>query len=78
MRWLQEHRPDLVGRYRELYRRGAYAPPQERKRLTQLLEAAQIETVANERWTYETRPDPSQQARDPPKHPRGLEQERLF
>ncbi|MGH3320807.1 MAG: hypothetical protein ACRDN9_11600 [Streptosporangiaceae bacterium] len=26
MRWLGEHHPELVGRYRDLYRRGAYAP----------------------------------------------------
>ncbi len=33
MGWLETQRPDLVPRYRELYRRGAYAPPQERRRL---------------------------------------------
>src|SRR5205814_4392479 len=27
--WLQAHRPDLVERYEELYRRGAYAPREE-------------------------------------------------
>ena len=32
MEWLAEHRPDLVPRYRELYRRGAYAPQRERRR----------------------------------------------
>jgi DNA repair photolyase len=32
MDWLDEHRPDLVPRYRELYRRGAYAPVRERQR----------------------------------------------
>jgi DNA repair photolyase len=78
MRWLQEHRPDLVGRYRELYRRGAYAPPQERRRLTRLLERAQIETVENERWAYETRPDSPERTREPPGHADRLEQERLF
>jgi DNA repair photolyase len=35
--WLAEHRPDLVERYRELYRRGAYAPTEERRRLAQLV-----------------------------------------
>ena len=34
MDWLSAKRPDLVPRYRELYRRGAYAPREERKRLT--------------------------------------------
>src|SRR5258708_24678966 len=35
--WLRAHRPDLVDRYEELYARGAYAPPEERKRLARLL-----------------------------------------
>ena len=35
--WLQEHRPDLLPRYRQLYRRGAYAPTEERRRLAQLV-----------------------------------------
>jgi hypothetical protein len=33
MDWLRSQRPDLVSRYEELYRRSAYAPPQERARL---------------------------------------------
>ncbi|HEV3128856.1 MAG TPA: LAGLIDADG family homing endonuclease [Solirubrobacteraceae bacterium] len=37
--WLEEHRPDLVERYRELYRRGAYAPAAERRRLSELVSA---------------------------------------
>jgi DNA repair photolyase len=35
--WLQEQRPELVPRYKELYRRGAYAPPEERRRLGRLV-----------------------------------------
>jgi len=35
--WLREHRPELVPRYKELYRRGAYAPPEERRRLQRLV-----------------------------------------
>ena len=35
--WLKEHRPDLLGLYQRLYRRGAYAPPEERKRLCELV-----------------------------------------
>ncbi len=35
--WLSQHRPDLVGRYEELYRRGAYAPADERRRLGALI-----------------------------------------
>ena len=33
MDWLRSYRPDLVGRYEQLYARGAYAPPQVRERL---------------------------------------------
>jgi DNA repair photolyase len=35
--WLQEHRPDLLERYGKLYRRGAYAPTEERRRLAELV-----------------------------------------
>jgi DNA repair photolyase len=35
--WLAEHRPDLLERYRKLYQRGAYAPPEERRRLAALV-----------------------------------------
>jgi DNA repair photolyase len=37
MDWLRTQRPELVSRYEELYRRGAYAPGEERKRLTGLV-----------------------------------------
>jgi DNA repair photolyase len=35
--WLSENRPDLLPRYKELYRRGAYAPAEERRRLSALV-----------------------------------------
>jgi DNA repair photolyase len=38
--WLEEHRPDLIERYRDLYRRGAYAPAPERARLAGLVKHA--------------------------------------
>jgi DNA repair photolyase len=37
MDWLNAQRPDLVPRYKELYRRGAYAPREERDRLSRLV-----------------------------------------
>jgi DNA repair photolyase len=37
MDWLRSQRPDLVRRYEQLYRRGAYAPRAERERLAQLV-----------------------------------------
>jgi DNA repair photolyase len=69
--WLKANRPDLVSRYQKLYRRGEYAPPEERRRLAALVK----------------RPDlsPGQRMRgrsDPPvRHPESKEQilqERLF
>jgi DNA repair photolyase len=37
MDWLRSQRPDLVERYEELYRHGAYAPKDERERLAGLV-----------------------------------------
>jgi DNA repair photolyase len=37
MDWLRSQRPELVGRYEDLYARGAYAPADERKRLAGLV-----------------------------------------
>ncbi|HLH14779.1 MAG TPA: radical SAM protein [Solirubrobacteraceae bacterium] len=37
MAWMREHRPELVPRYEELYRRRAYAPREERARLARLV-----------------------------------------
>src|SRR5271170_180260 len=37
MDWLRSQRPDLVPRYEELYRRRAYAPPEERARLSRVV-----------------------------------------
>ena len=37
MDWLRSYRPDLVALYEKLYARGAYAAPEERKRLAALL-----------------------------------------
>jgi DNA repair photolyase len=37
MGWLRSQRPDLVPRYEQLYRRGAYAPVEERRRLAKLV-----------------------------------------
>jgi DNA repair photolyase len=42
MEWLRSYRPDLVEHYEQLYRRGAYAPPEERKRLSRLLKTSEL------------------------------------
>ena len=36
--WLHTYRPDLVPRYEELYKRGAYVPSDERKRIQQVVD----------------------------------------
>jgi DNA repair photolyase len=40
MGWLRDQRPDLVARYEELYRHGAYAPREERERLARMVRRA--------------------------------------
>jgi DNA repair photolyase len=40
--WLEQQRPDLLPRYRELYRRGAYAPQEERRRLAALVKGPDL------------------------------------
>jgi DNA repair photolyase len=41
--WLREHRPDLIPRYERLYGRGAYAPPEERRRLAALVQGTDLD-----------------------------------
>jgi DNA repair photolyase len=41
--YLARRRPDLVARYRELYRRGAYAPVPERRRLARLISGPDLD-----------------------------------
>jgi DNA repair photolyase len=60
--WLRAHRPDLVPRYEQLYRRGAYAPSAERERIGAVVE------VAKER-ARRRHPDPPRAA--PPRFLRG-------
>jgi DNA repair photolyase len=57
MEWLAEHRPDLVERYEELYRRGAYMAADERRRLAQMLQGPS--QSPRERARRQWRPDPS-------------------
>ena len=71
--WLSEHRPDLVPRYKALYRRGAYAPPEERQRLTKMVKSP--DDGPFEQMRGRTRPSP----RRSPEWPLAEKaQERLF
>jgi DNA repair photolyase len=61
MQWLRSERPELVGRYEELYRRGAYAPAQERARLGALVRG-RAPRSAFRRWS-----PPSGEAKSQPR-----------
>jgi DNA repair photolyase len=50
--WLRSHRPDLVDRYKRLYQRGAYAHPDERKRLSGLVKGPDLLPGARMRGRY--------------------------
>ena len=69
MDWLQEHRPDLVGRYRDLYRSGAYAPARERRRLAGLITGPDLEPAERGRWIITEAAQPSPTARQSAQEP---------
>ena len=70
--WLRENRPDLVSRYQELYRRGAYMPTASRERLSALVKSSEMTPAGRMRG----RLAPPRPPRKRP--PRQLAQERLF
>jgi DNA repair photolyase len=70
--WLEAHRPELIPRYKELYRRGAYAPPEERRRLAGLVKGPDL--PPDERMRGRTEPPPARTS-TPRRRPA---QERLF
>jgi DNA repair photolyase len=79
--WLREHRPDLIPRYERLYRRGAYAPPEERERLAKLVQGPDM--AAERRIRGRTGHEGFMRGREEPRPGPGSthlkqEQERLF
>jgi len=63
MDWLRQYRPDLVGRYEALYKRGAYLPAPERRRLAELAAGPDrprrfLRPSAEEREASAARPEP--------------------
>jgi DNA repair photolyase len=74
MGWLQTQRPDLVERYEQLYSRGAYAPREERERLSGLVRSAGRRTP---RGLTRVR-SPAPQAPAGPTVPPASRQEALF
>ncbi|HEY2441230.1 MAG TPA: LAGLIDADG family homing endonuclease, partial [Solirubrobacteraceae bacterium] len=61
MEWLAENRSDLVPRYRALYRKGAYMPPEERRRLAGLVNGPDLAPSERGRAAYlrAARPGPT-------------------
>ncbi len=57
--WLRQERPDLIPRYRELYRYGAYAPQQERRRLARLVSSPDLQGFQRGRETGHLPPEPT-------------------
>ena len=58
--WLRANRPELVPRYERLYRRGAYAPPEERRRLSALVKGPDLAPETGMRGRIErSRPEPA-------------------
>jgi DNA repair photolyase len=55
--WLAEYRPELLPRYRELYRRGAYAPAKERLRLANLVKGPDLSPYERGRGAFLSRPE---------------------
>jgi len=72
MGWLSDQRPDLLERYAELYRRGAYAPREERARLSGLIRAG-AGAKRSTRWADSFGVSPAATAQAVP-----ARQERLF
>jgi DNA repair photolyase len=69
--WLKSNRPDLVPLYQKLYRRGAYAPPEERRRLAALVKGPDLLPGKRMRGRVEQSPRPTKAAQR-------AKQERLF
>jgi hypothetical protein len=67
MDWLRSYRPDLVPRYEQLYARGAYAPKEERERLSRMVREGR--RVAPGRTSFEVENEEPEMAAPPPEQP---------
>lgn len=54
--WLRQNSPELIPRYEQLYRRGAYAPPEERRRLAGLVHGPDLDPESRWRASSGARP----------------------
>jgi DNA repair photolyase len=74
--WLRQYRPDLIPRYEELYRRGAYMPGEEREKLSRRARARARRPLRRLSVRRGEETDPARQAEPrPSKRPK---QARLF
>jgi DNA repair photolyase len=64
--WLREHRPDLIALYEQLYSRGAYMPPAERRRLEDLVRGPQPPSDQPLRGRVRARNEKPQRPTEPP------------
>ena len=77
--WLESHRPDLVDRYKRLYQRGAYAHPDERRRLGELVKGPDLTPGGRMRARYRSPGIDQEDANSARSQPTWLpEQGRLF
>jgi DNA repair photolyase len=67
MDWLRSYRPDLVPRYEQLYARGAYAPKEERERLSRMVREGR--RVSPGRTSFEVENEEPEMAAPPPEQP---------
>jgi DNA repair photolyase len=78
MDWLEREHPELVARYGEIYSRGAYAPADERRRLTALVHGDRARAAAP-RFSRRPEPPPARARHAAAMRPRpALAQESLF
>ena len=74
--WLRLNRPDLLPRYEQLYRRGAYAPAEERRRIAALVRR---DGEAGRRYLRDpARPDPAESGKGKGSSAPQAEQASLF
>ena len=78
MDWLETSRPELVGRYADLYSRGAYAPADERRRLAALVRGERSPRGGGPRFELRRREPPHDAAPEPRRATHAHAQERLF
>jgi hypothetical protein len=78
MEWLRSTHPELVERYGQLYRRGAYAPPGERARVAELIRRDSAGRAGHGRYRFAPPPPAAPAGGDSPSAAPPLGQERLF